>query len=276
MATMAELPYELLYQIILFLVQSPVGAADFARILSVCKSFLLFAGDERILKLVNFDIRMELKNFYRYQHINSLLVKCSEAGNVAAQFLLGKVILVSSSQLLLCEWQNAKCDFHPFDCAKLGEISCILATNVSAKEYYARFIGNDNTLINLIGLLVSRARRVRAVEKLAKSKESFIDSYRVLSVSLTPSKCCHSSNATSGKYIDDIADEVIFLLNLHKRECDTVGVHWRKAMSDMDYLEEQWNVMSKRLDEAYYKFNKIRAETVFLFDLCTQHVIRKM
>ncbi|XP_074376039.1 uncharacterized protein LOC141717749 [Apium graveolens] len=43
-----------------------------------------------ILKLVNFDIRMEFKNFYRYQNVNSLLVKCSEAGNVAAQFFLGR------------------------------------------------------------------------------------------------------------------------------------------------------------------------------------------
>ncbi|KAK1357686.1 hypothetical protein POM88_050942 [Heracleum sosnowskyi] len=135
MATMTELPYELLHYIILLLVQSPGGAADFARIISVCKNFILLAQDERILKLVNFDMKMELANFKRYQHINSLLVKCSEAGNKAAQFLLGKVILVSSSQLLLCEWQKAKCGVHTFDFANLGEISCILATNVPAQDY---------------------------------------------------------------------------------------------------------------------------------------------
>lgn len=329
---MAELSYDLLYQIILLLVQSPVGAADFARILSVCKYFLLFAKDKHILELVNFEIKMEFKNFYRYQHVNSLIVKCSEAGNVAARFLLGKVILVSSSQLLLSEWQKEECDFHPCDLAKLGEISCILATNVPAQEYklgsfmtyffpkqvstselsqtrlvhhqlvklfllngspydfiemvvflksyikyYARFSGNDITLINLIGFLVLRARRVRAVEKLAKTKESFIDSYRSLSDFLkTPSKYCNSSNATSGKYFDHIADEVIFLLNLHKREGDTVGVSWRKAMNDVDYLQEKWNDKSNRLEEAYCNFNKIRAETLYLFDWFTQHVIQKM
>ncbi|XP_074374959.1 uncharacterized protein LOC141716659 isoform X3 [Apium graveolens] len=113
MATMGELPSELLSYIILMLVQSPGGAADFARIVSVCRRFRLFTQDKHILNLVNFDMKMEFKNFIQYQHINNLLVKCSEAGNEAAQFLLGKVILVSSSQLFLGEWQKA--DFHPCD-----------------------------------------------------------------------------------------------------------------------------------------------------------------
>lgn len=66
--------------------------------------------------------------------LNSLLVKCSEAGNVAAWFLLGKVILVSTFQLLLCKWQKEERDSHICDFANLGEISCILATNVPAQE----------------------------------------------------------------------------------------------------------------------------------------------
>ncbi|XP_074374955.1 uncharacterized protein LOC141716658 [Apium graveolens] len=135
MATMTELPYELLCYIIILLVQSPGGAADFARIVSVCRNFILFTQDERILKAINFDIKMELKNFKRYQHIDSLLVKCSEARNVAAQFLLGKVILVSSSQLLLVDWQKVEHDFHPCDSATLSELRCILATNVPTQDH---------------------------------------------------------------------------------------------------------------------------------------------
>ncbi|XP_074374958.1 uncharacterized protein LOC141716659 isoform X2 [Apium graveolens] len=133
MATMGELPSELLSYIILMLVQSPGGAADFARIVSVCRRFRLFTQDKHILNLVNFDMKMEFKNFIQYQHINNLLVKCSEAGNEAAQFLLGKVILVSSSQLFLGEWQKA--DFHPCDFFTLGELFCIMATNVSTQNH---------------------------------------------------------------------------------------------------------------------------------------------
>lgn len=234
---------------------------------------------------------------------------------------------MSSSQL--SEWQ--KCDFHFCDFAKLGEISCILATNVSAHEYevgsflayflpkllstsefsrrklvhhqlvkrfllngspydfiemsvflrsyiryYTRFRGTDITLMNFIALLVSRARRVRAVEKLAKTKESFIDSYRSLTEFLkNPLKHCRSSNGTSGKYFDNIAEDGIFLLNLHKRECDTVGISWQKALNDGEYLEERWKDVSSLLDEAYCNFNKIRAEILYLFDLFTQNVILK-
>ncbi|XP_074374950.1 uncharacterized protein LOC141716655 [Apium graveolens] len=135
MATMTDLPYELLSYIILLLVQSPGGAADFATIISVCRNFNMFAQVEDILEVVNFKIKLELKNFKRYQHINSLLVKCSEAGNVAAQFLLGKVILVSSSQLLLCEWKKVEHDAHPCDFATLSELGCILATDVPNEDH---------------------------------------------------------------------------------------------------------------------------------------------
>ncbi|XP_074376035.1 uncharacterized protein LOC141717747 [Apium graveolens] len=134
MATMGELPSELLCYIILLLVQSPGGATDFARMVTVSRNFNLFVQDERILKVVNFEIKMELKNFKRYQHINSLLVKCSEAGNVAAQFLLGKVILVSSSQPLFGEWQKVERDVHPCVFPTLRELSCILGTNVPTRN----------------------------------------------------------------------------------------------------------------------------------------------
>ncbi|KAL8123605.1 uncharacterized protein LOC141716657 isoform X2 [Apium graveolens] len=133
MATMGELPSDLLYCIILLLVQSPGGVADFARMVSVCRKFRLFTQKKHILSLVSFDMKLEFKNFIQYQHINSLLVKCSEAGNIAAQFLLGKVILVSSSQLFLGEWQKA--EFHPCDSATLGELRCILATNDPGHDY---------------------------------------------------------------------------------------------------------------------------------------------
>lgn len=56
-----------------------------------CKKFLLYAKDESILKVVNFKFNMAPVNFYHFQNVKGLLVKCSEAGNVAARHLLGKV-----------------------------------------------------------------------------------------------------------------------------------------------------------------------------------------
>ncbi|KAK1357685.1 hypothetical protein POM88_050941 [Heracleum sosnowskyi] len=56
MATTEELPYELLYQIILLLVHSTIGVADFARILSVCKKNLscsVFAQEDNTGELLS-------------------------------------------------------------------------------------------------------------------------------------------------------------------------------------------------------------------------------
>lgn len=42
-------------------------------------------------RVVNFNIKTESINFYGFQCVKGLLVKCSESGNVAARDLLGKV-----------------------------------------------------------------------------------------------------------------------------------------------------------------------------------------
>ena len=56
-----------------------------------CRDFHLYAQDVSVLKAVNFNIKMESVNFYDFLNVKGLLVKCSEAGNAAAQHVLGKV-----------------------------------------------------------------------------------------------------------------------------------------------------------------------------------------
>ena len=56
-----------------------------------CREFHLYAEDASVLRVVNFNIKMESLNFYDFLNVKGLLVKCSEAGNVAAEHVLGKV-----------------------------------------------------------------------------------------------------------------------------------------------------------------------------------------
>lgn len=132
MATIKDLPYDLLYHIIFLLVQSSGGAEEFARIIAVCRHCLWYANDKPILRVVNFDIKMESVNFYLFQNVKGLLVKCSEVGNVAAQHALGKVILLSSTHLFLSKWQHARFCVSPCDRSTLYRR--ILDTNVPAQN----------------------------------------------------------------------------------------------------------------------------------------------
>ncbi|WOG87683.1 hypothetical protein DCAR_0206914 [Daucus carota subsp. sativus] len=316
MATMEQLPYELLYHIILLLVQSPGGAVAFARIISVCKMFLLFAEDKHILKLVNFDLRMKFKNFYRYQHLNSLLIKCSGAGNEAARFLLGKVILVSSSQLSVSKWLKVERDTHPCDDVKLCDIKFILATdvpgsdrkvgsfltyflpeNLSAGRFsqtrlvhyqlvklflskgshhdfikmdiflrsYIRYftkVGEYSCVFGYIKVLVSQAHHVRAVEKLVKKKELFMDTYRELrAVHLHP-----SGYSSARRYLMMNSVTLFYCSQLVDR-CRTLDLNWREAINDEDFAEEFWrNGASHLLDKEYLVFNQVRAAAVNCFE----------
>lgn len=132
MATIKDLPYDLLYHIIFLLVQSSGGAEELARIIAVCRDFLLYAEDISLLRIVNFDIEIEFVDFYWFQNVKGLLVKCSEAGNIAAQHALGKVILLSSTHLFLSEWQQVSSSVSPCDRSKLNR--WILDTNDPAQN----------------------------------------------------------------------------------------------------------------------------------------------
>ncbi|XP_074374963.1 uncharacterized protein LOC141716661 [Apium graveolens] len=136
MVTMKDLLGELLFHIIFLLVQSSGGAEEFARIITVCRDFLLYAEDKSILRVVNFDVKMEPVNFHRFQNIKGLLVKCSEAGNESAQHVLGKVIMLSSTHLFLRKWQPVRSSLAPLDRSMLD--CWIPDTNIPAQNNRVR------------------------------------------------------------------------------------------------------------------------------------------
>lgn len=156
-----------------------------------------------------------------------------------------------------------------YQLVKLFLLNCspddFIEMDVFLMSYFRYFTGLSSEYIELISsirFLVCRARRVRAMEKLAKTKESFIDSFKNLKEYLE-----NSCVVTGGKCFDRISDEIFFLVSLHLRRCDVVGVSWREAINDMDFLEElRTTDMRDRLDEAYSDFYQIRAKTIDFFE----------
>ncbi|XP_074374961.1 uncharacterized protein LOC141716660 isoform X2 [Apium graveolens] len=136
MATIKDLPRELLYHIIIMLVQSVGGAEEFARIIAVCRDFVLYVEDKSILRVIKFDIKMEPVKFYLFQNVKGLLVKCSEAGNEAAQHVLGKVIMLSSTHLFLSERQQVRSSLVSRDRSMIKR--WIPKTNVPAQNNKVR------------------------------------------------------------------------------------------------------------------------------------------
>lgn len=83
----------------LLVVASAEGGTNLARSITVCKDFAKFRDDDQLLKMANFDNFSLLDSVVHFQHINSLLIKCAEAGNDGARYILAKVILIGFSQL---------------------------------------------------------------------------------------------------------------------------------------------------------------------------------
>ncbi|KAL8123611.1 hypothetical protein AgCh_011555 [Apium graveolens] len=290
MATMKDLPCELLFHIIFLLVQSSGGAEAFARIIAVCRDFLLCAEAKSVLRVVKFDIKMEPFKFYQFQNVKGLLVKCSEAGNEAAQHVLGKVILLSSAHLFLSERQQVSSSVRPSDRSMLNR--WIVDTNVPAQnnkvssfmthhdfiemgvflkyciKYFMGVTRENSRLIASIELLVTRAFCVRTLEKM---KESFSDCFRGVreflegkAENLDGNLEDHSS-ARSGNS-SGMGAETIFLLKEYIVKCARGGVDWHEAMNDMNFVEALREDISNRLNEAYADFSMTRAETLGKFE----------
>ncbi|XP_074376038.1 uncharacterized protein LOC141717748 [Apium graveolens] len=321
MATMKDLPCELLFHIIFLLVQSSGGAEEFAQIIAVCRDFLLYAKDKSVLRVVKFDVKMEPVNIYRFQNVKGLLVKCSEAGNEAAQHVLGKVIMLSCTHLFLSKFQPVRSSLAHSD--RLILDCWIPDTNVSAQnnkmrsfmtyfspthvkfpstrlvhhqlvklfllnvshddfiemyvflKYYIKYFPGvtpeDIRLNCSILLLYVRAVSVASLEKLAKTKEAFNDYFRGvrkfvevkaknLDIDLDDSVCPLNEDSSV------MAEEYRVLLREYLWKCDTVGVNWREALSDMNFVEALGEDMGSLFNEEYNDFIMMRAETLGDFE----------
>uniref|UniRef100_A0A5B7BHV7 Uncharacterized protein n=1 Tax=Davidia involucrata TaxID=16924 RepID=A0A5B7BHV7_DAVIN len=97
--TITDLHFDLLMYIMIFVAKSSNGAANLARAISVSRVFMKVAEDRSVLQAVVFANVRVSHQYELFQQINGLLSRCAQAGNVAAQYLLAQIILLSSSQL---------------------------------------------------------------------------------------------------------------------------------------------------------------------------------
>ncbi|KAJ9688903.1 hypothetical protein PVL29_014519 [Vitis rotundifolia] len=105
--TITDLHFDVLKLIIVLVANSSNGAADLARTLSVSRVFMAFAGDRDILRVVVFDNLKLSRKFQSLQNVKGLIYSCAHAGNISAQYLLAKTLLLATSKLLIREKEYA-------------------------------------------------------------------------------------------------------------------------------------------------------------------------
>ncbi|PWA85831.1 F-box domain, cyclin-like protein [Artemisia annua] len=98
MAEMSMLPAELLNHIITFLVTSSDDLRDWASVSATCKGLRNAATEPNILRVVKFQNLM-MNRPEQHLHINGLLSRCVRAGNMNAEYMMGKAILYGKAPL---------------------------------------------------------------------------------------------------------------------------------------------------------------------------------
>ncbi|XP_024981317.1 uncharacterized protein LOC112518030 isoform X4 [Cynara cardunculus var. scolymus] len=88
-----DLPYEILTTILIMLASSSDGAGDIARISTTCIRFMSLASQPHVLKAVNFRSLTSTEDYEPHHNLNGLLCQCAEAGNLAAEAMLGRALL---------------------------------------------------------------------------------------------------------------------------------------------------------------------------------------
>ncbi|RVW43700.1 hypothetical protein CK203_080511 [Vitis vinifera] len=68
---------------------------------------MAFAGDRDILRVVVFDNLKLSRRFQSLQNVKGLIYSCAHAGNISAQYLLAKTLLLATSKLLIREKEYA-------------------------------------------------------------------------------------------------------------------------------------------------------------------------
>lgn len=101
-AALLDLHYDILKEILIRVAGSSNGAKDFAKAISVCKAFRQFVEDEDVLRAAAFDdLSIDgCRSRRLFQLMGGLVCRCAQAGQGQAQYILAKIILMSTSQLL--------------------------------------------------------------------------------------------------------------------------------------------------------------------------------
>ncbi|KAL9684865.1 hypothetical protein QQ045_022307 [Rhodiola kirilowii] len=84
----------------IFIIMAQSGAAEIARLMSVCRLFSEVGKSEDILRALNFDgFEVSIESIKNYQQINGLIRLAAEAGHSAAPYMFGKIIILCCSNL---------------------------------------------------------------------------------------------------------------------------------------------------------------------------------
>ncbi|XP_052180093.1 uncharacterized protein LOC127793275 isoform X2 [Diospyros lotus] len=123
-----------------------------------CKGFLKFGDDEDILRAVNFDGMGLLHPYELYCCINGLIVKCAEAGNIGARYMLAKVIMVTTSHMWI-SYKTAKAiKRHPSLYSSIYQAS---SGQPPESSFLAHFVANQGSSSNGSGVRLIHSELVR-------------------------------------------------------------------------------------------------------------------
>ncbi|KAJ9688901.1 hypothetical protein PVL29_014517 [Vitis rotundifolia] len=136
-----DMHFDVLKLIIMLVAKSSHGAADLARLLSVSRLFMTLSDEKEILQAAAFDNVNLSSGLQYFQNIKGLLYRCAHAGNAAAQYMLGKTLLLTSSKLLIGKREHAFLGSSPM----CGCPECQTHTEQYAPAYsfMAHFMPNE-------------------------------------------------------------------------------------------------------------------------------------
>ncbi|XAR71265.1 hypothetical protein NMG60_11028446 [Bertholletia excelsa] len=108
-----DLNVDVIKHVMIFLAKSSEGARNFARAITVCKTFRQLGDDKDILKALVFEEGSVSDRDGSFWHINGLLSKSASAGNMGASNILLMYLeqRVLSSRVKLTAIEAAKKDF---------------------------------------------------------------------------------------------------------------------------------------------------------------------
>ncbi|XP_017253371.2 uncharacterized protein LOC108223558 [Daucus carota subsp. sativus] len=248
---------------------------------------------------------MESVNFYDFLNVKGLLVKCSEAGNVTAQHVLGKVILLSSTHLLHSEGKLKVFGVSPCDRLKLKRL--ILDKNVRAHSKVSSFMsyfsrlqvrtsdsptrlvhhqlvklflinGNHDDFIEMgiflrlcIQYLMSDTRELcllnTFITKLVRRARYVGDLAKAKESFNDCFKVVREIlELHPDNYFDKISGKYRCLRHLCLQKCHMADLGLQEALSDENFVEELRQEVSDQLGQSYIDLSTVRAMALDRFE----------
>ncbi|KAH9623349.1 hypothetical protein KSS87_000321 [Heliosperma pusillum] len=173
-----NLPRDALREIMTRVGGQPGGAADIARTFTVSKTLRNFVDDGDVLRSISFKdpFPCYVVQYGLLSEIGGLVVRCSRAGNLSAQFILSKVVLANSSNLCCAKIEASVSDASPSQHFTLSTRNCNLTDLHKATRLLDHLsVGNTDPaeLLNLIRTFISHAK-VEDIVEMQRHLKNFV------------------------------------------------------------------------------------------------------